>query len=202
MEKKQKQNWKAMIHLCTLIIILGVVGVTVIYLSSDFPETVSLKYSDPYNWYALGEKPEAEADVFYLYGDIDVSDLNSLATNVDVSNFEVRKLVHDIILLDERKFPDELNTYIPYYRQTTYVGTTTTAVLTADAIAYSDAKAAFHQYITVWNKNRPYIIAGSGQGAVYAERLITDWISVRPEYLKNLQGVYLDGVYQDDESPK
>lgn len=192
-------HWKPMIRLCLGIAILTVIGAGVLFLSADVPETVSLNYADPYTWYATGTAPEAAADIFYLYGDVDVLGLKPTAVTVDVSRYEIRLLVHDTIQRSLSAYPPGMNVYVPYYRQTTAYDSTTAAEIAADFTAYADAKAAFRQYFMVWNNDRPYYLAGSGQGAEYVSRLVTEWFGGNPRYLKNLEGVYLDGVLQDEE---
>ena len=195
---QESVHWKPMIRLCLGIVILAVIGGVVLFLSADVPETVSLNYADPYNWYAAGTEPEAAADVFYLYGDVDVLGLKPTAVNVDVARYEIRQLVHDTIQRTESEYPSGLNVYVPYYRQTTAYDSTTTAEIAADFTAYADAKAAFRQYFLVWNNDRPYYLAGSGQGAEYVSRLVTEWFEKNPRYMESLKGIYLDGVLQDE----
>ena len=67
------------------------------------------------------------------------------------------------------------------------------------ALAYADAKAAFHYYMSEKNNGRPYVLAGSEQGADYISKMVSEWFTTRPAYLKNLRGVYLDGILQDED---
>ncbi|HJK47340.1 MAG TPA: DUF3089 domain-containing protein [Methanocorpusculum sp.] len=201
-DDKTKMDWKPFLWLGIGMILLAVIGVAAIYISGETPETLAINYADPYNWYAEGTNPNAEMDVFYLYGDVDISEIKPHAINVDVTVFEVRQNVHDSILDAVNEYPDEMNAYIPYYRQVTeYAKQSSTDISekTAEALAYADAKAAFHYYISEENNDRPYVLAGSGQGAKYISMMITEWFSTRPAYLKNLRAVYLDGVLQDED---
>lgn len=195
-------DWKPFIRLCIGMLILAGIGGAAIFISGNTPETLAINYADPYNWYASGTNPGAGVDVFYLYGDTDISKIKPYAINVDVTGFEVRQSVHDSVLAAVSEYPEELNAYIPYYRQMTTYAETTSAPLaaeTAKALAYADAKAAFHSYMSSENNGRPYVLAGSGQGADYISMMISEWFPTRPLYLKNLLGVYLDGVLQDEE---
>lgn len=80
---------KPFIQLCIGMILLAGIGGTAIYIAGGTPETLAINYADAYNWYAEGTNLAAEIDVFYLYGDTDISKMKPYATNVDVSVFEV-----------------------------------------------------------------------------------------------------------------
>ncbi|MDR0980760.1 MAG: DUF3089 domain-containing protein [Methanocalculaceae archaeon] len=197
-----KPDWKPFIRLCIGMIILAAIGGAAIYISGDTPETLAINYADPYNWYVEGTNPDAGTDVFYLYGDTDISAIKPYAINVDVTVFEVRQSVHDSVLDAVSEYPEELNAYIPYYRQMTAyskLSSTPLAAETAEALAYADAKAAFHYYMSAENNGHPYVLAGSGQGADYISTMISEWFATRPAYLKNLRGVYLDGILQNED---
>lgn len=197
-----KPDWKPFTRLCIGMLLLAAIGGAAIYISGDTPETLAINYADSYNWYAEGTNPDAGTDVFYLYGDTDISTIKPYAINVDVTVFEVRQRVHDSVLDAVSDYPEELNAYIPYYRQmTTYarLSPTPLAAETAGALAYADAKAAFHYYMSEKNNGRPYVLAGSEQGADYISKMISEWFTTRPAYLKNLRGVYLDGILQDED---
>ncbi|MCZ9312966.1 MAG: DUF3089 domain-containing protein [Methanocorpusculum sp.] len=201
-DNKPKMDWKPFFWLCIGIIILVAIGGTAIYISGDTPEMLAINYADPYNWYAEGTNPDVGTDVFYLYRDTDISGIKPYAINVDVMVFEVRQSVHDSVMNSISDYPEELNAYIPYYRQVTAyskASPTPLAAETAEALAYADVKAAFHYYMAAENNGRPYVLAGSGQGAEYISKMIAEWFTTRPAYLKNLHGVYLDGILQDEE---
>lgn len=199
-DKKTPTDWKPFIWLCIGMIILAAIGGAAIYISGDTPEMLAINYAKPYNWYAEGTNPDAGTDVFYLYGDTDISAIKPYALNVDVTVFEVRQNVHNSIMNAISEYPEELNAYIPYYRQVTeysQLSPTPLAAETAEALAYADVKAAFHYYMSEENDGRPYVLAGSGQGADYISTMISEWFTKRPAYLKNLRGIYLDGILQD-----
>ncbi|MDV0442916.1 DUF3089 domain-containing protein [Methanorbis rubei] len=203
MKSNEIEKWMPMIWLFIGIIILVIVGFGAVYVSGDAPETIAIKYGDSNNWYALGSDPEAELDVFYLYDDVNVSDISPYETNVDVSLYEIHNRVSDEITASIDAYPSGMNNYIPYYRQVTQYAQEADLPIIEDAarmIAYADAKAAFHYYMSVHNNGRPYILAGSGQGAEYVAEMIAEWFGKRPAYLKNLQGVYLDSKLQSNET--
>lgn len=195
-------DWKPLIKIGIGIFALALVGSAAIFFSAETPETIAIKYADPYNWYVTGTNPSAEVDVFYLYSDIDISHIKPRATNADVSVYEVRNSVHDKIMQMEEPAIRGMNAYIPYYRQTTAyakVSPVPLAEATAKTLAYADVKAAFHQYISTWNDGKPYILAGSGQGSEYIADMLIEWFDSKPAYREHLQAVYLDGVLQSDE---
>ncbi|MDU9376833.1 hypothetical protein McpSp1_14660 [Methanocorpusculaceae archaeon Sp1] len=203
MKGNDLEQWMPMIWLFVGIIILVVIGVGAIYMAGDVPETIAIKYADPANWHSLGSDPEAELDVFYLYDDVNVSDISPYETNVDVSLYEIHNRVSDELTATVDAYPSGMNNYIPYYRQVTQYAQEADLPIIEDAarmIAYADAKAAFHYYMNVRNEGRPYILAGSGQGAEYIAEMISEWFGTRPAYLKNLQGVYLDGKLQSNDT--
>lgn len=85
-------DWKPLIKIGIGMFVLALIGTAAIFLSAETPETIAIDYTDPYNWYVTGTSPSTEVDVFYLYSDIDISQIKPRATNADVSVYEVRKV--------------------------------------------------------------------------------------------------------------
>ena len=185
MKPNEIEKWKPAIWMLAGMMILALVGLGAIYVSGDIPEMLAIRYSDVNNWYALGTDPEAEVDVFYLYDDVDISDINPYETNVDVSFYEIHNRVRDEITATRDAYPTGMNDYIPYYRQMTSYALESDLPVVEDAaemLAYADAKAAFHYYMNVCNNGRPYILAGSGQGAEYIAGMLVERFGKQDRY--------------------
>lgn len=83
--------------------------------------------------------------------------------------------------------------FAPRYRQASLY---TSLTLFDDAIEarefpYVDVRAAFEAFLGRIGPDRPFIVAGVGQGGELAARLLADVLAARPELRKRLIGAYL-----------
>ncbi|MCC5997197.1 MAG: DUF3089 domain-containing protein [Oceanicaulis sp.] len=96
-------------------------------------------------------------------------------------NFAAPFLVHDAVL------------YAPHYRQAalyTFMNNREDSVQ-ARLLAYEDVRAAFIAFLDEIGPDRPFLIAGAGQGASQALGVLIDEVAPRPEVRERLAAAYL-----------
>ncbi len=83
--------------------------------------------------------------------------------------------------------------YAPRYRQSSLYTQLTLRddARDARAFAYRDVRAAFDHYRATWDRGRPLILAGVGQGAELVARLAEDLIEEDPTFRARLAAVYV-----------
>ncbi|HEY3802689.1 MAG TPA: DUF3089 domain-containing protein [Kofleriaceae bacterium] len=114
---------------------------------------------------------ERPVDCFYLYPTIDLDLVPGNHTD-----FSDRSRYREVAAAQVARFSEVCNVYAPIYRQAT-IGTYLAAQDTQKRIfdvAYSDVAAAFHAYLTHFDRNRPIVIIGHSQGSQMAARLLHD----------------------------
>lgn len=83
--------------------------------------------------------------------------------------------------------------YAPRYRQSSLYTQLTLRddARDARAFAYRDVRAAFDHYLATWDRGRPLILAGTGQGAELVARLAEELIKEDPTFRDRLAAVYV-----------
>nr|WP_296820555.1 DUF3089 domain-containing protein [Brevundimonas sp.] len=83
--------------------------------------------------------------------------------------------------------------YAPRYRQSSLYTQLTLRddAREARAYAYRDVRAAFDHYLETWDRGRPIVIAGVGQGAELAARLADERLRTDPTFRDRLAAVYV-----------
>ena len=61
----------------------------------------------------------------------------------------------------------------------------------ARAFAYADVRDAFRRYVADYNRGRPFVLTGVGQGGFLAERLVREEIAPYPELRARFAAAYL-----------
>ena len=84
------------------------------------------------------------------------------------------------------------NIFSPIYRQATWSAYWAPEGTKARYLAYEDIKSAFEIYLSRFNQDRPFFIAGHSQGSEYGIRLLQDFIVNKP-LKKKLIAAYLIG---------
>jgi pimeloyl-ACP methyl ester carboxylesterase len=114
---------------------------------------------------------DAKLDCFYIYPTVDLSLLPG--NHVDFSDLAtIRKTAAAQIA----RFSEVCNVYAPLYRQATiatYFSTKGDQKRFFD-VAYSDVAAAFHAYLTHFDRGHRIVIIGHSQGSQLAARLLQD----------------------------
>ena len=140
------------------------------------------------SWAVRTDAGTQTVDVFFLYPTIYFS---GEYWNAPITNAAVRERLSRIIRpLYADPFAASANLYIPYYRQAapySFMGGTEYG-RQARELAYKDVAAAFKHFLKHYNRNRPFIIAGYGQGALYGFKLVAD---MGPEERSRLVAAYL-----------
>jgi hypothetical protein len=139
-------------------------------------------------WAFKNEQPGLDADVFFIYPTIFFS---GEFWNAPISNAAVKeRLERTIRPLYAEPFAAAANLYMPYYRQAapySFMSGTENG-RSARALAYKDVARAFAQYTKEAKPDRPLIIAGYGQGALYGLRLISE---LKPSERSRLVAAFL-----------
>ena len=114
----------------------------------------------------------AQVDCFYIYPTVDL-DLRS----GNHTDFKDRSKIDAVVRAQIARFAEVCNVYAPLYRQITigtYVFASAAEKQRYSAIAYSDIVAAFHAYLTRFDRGHRIVIIGHSQGAELASRLLHD----------------------------
>ena len=102
---------------------------------------------------------QARADVFFIHGCLIPT------SDSDDKNIDSRKASESMISFAQSQvsvFNGACKIYAPFYRNAIHSAEHDSNFLD---IAYSDVERAFRVFIQVYNKDRPFYLAGHGQGA-------------------------------------
>jgi Protein of unknown function (DUF3089) len=127
--------------------------------------------------------PERPVDCFYIYPTLDLSLVPGNHTD-----FADTSKQRDTAAAQVARFSEICNTYAPLYRQATiatYLSSQDDQNRIFD-VAYSDVAAAFHAYLTHFDRGRPIVIIGHSQGSQMAARLLHDTFDQDPALRKRL----------------
>lgn len=125
-------------------------------------------------WAFLPTKADKPVDVFFIYPTVYFS---GEYWNAPVNNPAVRERLARVIKpLYAAPFAAGANLFMPVYRQAAPYSFMTSSEdgRNARELAYEDVAQAFKTFIQTHNQNRPFIIAGYGQGALYGFRLVSE----------------------------
>ena len=131
-------------------------------------------YANKPSWAVLPAAPTKPVDVFFIYPTVYFS---GEYWNAPISNPAVReRIARTIRPLYAAPFAASANLFIPLYRQAAPYSFMTSSEDGRDAreLAYSDVALAFKSFLATRNQDRPFIIAGYGQGALYGLRLVSE----------------------------
>lgn len=139
------------------------------------------------------DQRRAEADVFFIYPTVLMS---RTAWNADVGDATLNaKIAATTIRNQASVFNGCCAIYAPRYRQMTlggYIKWSPNSVA-ATELAYGDVARAFRQFL-VWNKGRPFIIAGHSQGSRLGRLLIEREVDGKPA-ARRMVAAYLIGTW-------
>ena len=128
------------------------------------------------------------ADCFYVYPT--VSDQKTANANFDIDPEE-----RSIALYQAARYSQYCRVYAPIYRQLTLAGIGLGgATGTPDAaLALSDVRSAFADYLQHYNHGRPFVLIGHSQGSFVLRTLIKDDVDNTPAVRKRLLSAILLG---------
>jgi hypothetical protein len=139
------------------------------------------------------DQARAPADVFFIYPTVLMS---REAWNADVRDAALNTRIDDTTIRSQASvFNGCCAIYAPRYRQMTlggYIKWSDDSVK-ATELAYSDVARAFRQFL-IWNKGRPFIIAGHSQGSRLGRLLIEREIDGTP-LARRMVAAYLIGTW-------
>lgn len=125
-------------------------------------------------------------DCFYVYPTV-----SSQATENATTTIEEEERV---IAIDQAsRFSQVCRIYAPMYPQITLSALKHKTSPSAGVIAYEGVEKAFNEYMTKYNKGRPFVLIGHSQGSIMLENLIALDIEKHPEYLKQMVSAVLMG---------
>jgi hypothetical protein len=160
---------------------------TVTTLAADGSKTTSM----------LTPAANPPIDCFYVYPTIDLS---SAAGNVkDFSNLND---LLDPIHAQAAPFTQVCKVYAPLYHQVTFNAYQSPMASMYLETAYADVAAAFHEYMTTYNKGRDFVLIGHSQGSHMLRRLIQREVESQPAVSPHLVVALLAGALGDTYVPK
>ena len=145
-------------------------------------------YANRSTWAVLTSTAEKPVDVFFIYPTIYFS---GEYWNAPIGNPKVRERLATIIKpLYAAPFALSANLFMPIYRQAAPYSfmTGNEDGRNARELAFTDVAQAFKAFLKDHNQDRPFIIAGYGQGALYGFRLVAE---LAPAERRRLVAAYL-----------
>ncbi len=129
-----------------------------------------------------------KVDCFYVYPTVSDQKTGN-------ANFHIDPEERSIALYQAARYSQYCRVFAPMYRQLTLagigVGTPTTK---ADgALPLADVRSAFRDYLTHFNRGRPFVLIGHSQGAFVLRNLITDDVDGRAALRKRMLSAILMG---------
>jgi len=152
-------------------------------------------YADAQSWAAWPADPQASAgaDVFFLH----TTTYNSArAWNAPIAG-DARRRVQDFLIPGQAAVFDGIgDLYAPHYRQATLYAFFTRNLDSSRArmLAYTDVARAFEHFLNTRDPRQPFIIAGHGQGAVHATRVLAEYVAGNEELQQRFVAAYLAGA--------
>ncbi|MEE4211025.1 MAG: DUF3089 domain-containing protein [Parvularcula sp.] len=144
-------------------------------------------------WLARGEG-DGFADVFYIHSNVYDGDGNWNAPFDRDS--KISYLQQDLLPVEAGPFASQARLWAPRFRQPTLFARFTQKHpgVAARELAYQDIETAFGRFLEERESGRPFILAGYGDGALFAGRLFKTVIAERPELQKETAAVYAVGM--------
>ena len=139
--------------------------------------------------------PDSLADVFFIHPTT-LTDKADNRWNADINDAEINaRTDYSTILYQASVFNKNCRVFAPRYRQAHIRSFFIDGADSEEAfqIDYEDVKAAFINYLTNYNNNRPIIIASHSQGTKHASRLLKEFFDNKP-LLNNLVCAYIIGL--------
>lgn len=154
----------------------------------DTPRPAPPNYNAAGAWTVQDTSASKSADVFFIYPTVFFS---GEFWNAPTSNSAVSERLTRIVRpLYAGPFEQWANLQMPLYRQAAPYSFMSGSEngRSARLLAYSDVRRAFDAYLAKAKPNRPFIIAGYGQGAMYGMKLLAE---MKPAIKARLVAAYL-----------
>lgn len=155
-----------------------------------------IDYSEFDNWINLDLTNRKAVDVLYLYPDSFNTTNNKLIS--DINDEGMRKNALEYYKNEIGVFTDDCNVYAPYYRQIDFNYLTTLSDEDYDNlleyISYKDIENFLNYYFEHFNNNKPFILAGDGQGSKLLYYSIKNYLLNHLDYSDNMLVAYLIGT--------
>lgn len=126
-------------------------------------------------------------DCFYVYPTVS----QQMTGN---STLEITPAETGVAIAQASRFSTRCRVYAPMYRQTTLAGIFGRSTTPPDrALAYSDVKAAWSEYLSRYNKGRGVVLIGHSQGTAMLTQLTSEEIDPSSRLRKRLVSALLIG---------
>lgn len=153
-------------------------------------------YSDKANWLNLPDNITHNADVFYIYPTVCVSETSNKCS---ISNTQMQNSAQRVIKLQADAFSKYTNIFAPYYTQydidvfeySNYNDIQKTMQKNIQGI--NEIYNALDYYFENYNKGRPFILVSHSQGSAVMLYVLSDYMKNHKEYYKNMVAAYVAG---------
>lgn len=158
-------------------------------------------YSGKTNWLkrpAPGSAHQSGVDVFFLLPTLPCSSTDSSTHTCAIDDSLMRKFAALSDSMQASAFDTVGDLYIPFYRQgnANYIlqMNSNDRETFLNGIPATDVIAAFDEYITKNNDNRPFILAGHSQGSDILNILLKGYMKSHPDVYKRMVAAYVIGA--------
>jgi len=164
---------------------------------------ISVDYSNPDNWLALGQGRSCNVDTIYFYPT--VSETCSNETGVADLDDQHKRMAYTAFSLQGTAFIGMTNVYVPYYRQMVLscIGSLNGLSAIDDAARNSYGKQdlfdALDYYFDNFNKGKPFILASHSQGSTMIKVILSEYMKKHPEYYERMIAAYAIGFGVEEQ---
>ncbi len=162
--------------------------------NNSHESTVTLDYSDEYNWASIPQELSKKIDVFYVYPTIYA---DSFPKNMRINNEKARSQAKRMLIVQGGVFIESANIFAPYYRQESMMAKfefddSEKSIDESYLLGYRDIEEAFIYYMDYLNNGRPFILVGHSQGTAVLIDLMKSKFDNK-ELQKKLIAAYIIG---------
>jgi hypothetical protein len=127
-------------------------------------------------------------DCFYVYPTVSGQKTGN-------ANLQIDPEERSIALYQAARYSQYCRVYAPIYRQLTLagIGQGTPTTKPNAALALADVRAAFHTYLTKYNRGRGFVLIGHSQGSFVLRSLIAKDVDRKPSVRRRLLSAILMG---------
>lgn len=165
--------------------------------NSNYKNTAEYNiYSNNSNWLSLPDNITHNADVFYIYPTVCVSETSNKCS---IDNLQMHKAAERVIKLQAAAFSKYANIFAPYYTQYDidvfeYSNYNDIQKAMQDNIqGINEIYAALDYYFKNYNNGRPFILVSHSQGSALMQYVLSDYMKSHKEYYNNMVAAYVIG---------